>query len=301
MRTRIIIMWLSAALLTLFFSGCTRNGGADIGTRPTVTVSIPPQAFLLQKIAGNSLNINTMLPPGADAESYEPSMQAQRSLEESGEYAMVGTLPFEESMAPKLKNIYPQLVVSRTFVCAHPHHHHDEGEEHHHDHEGDDPHVWTTPRQLQIMADTLLQVAVRANPALRNQYVSNHTALSRELTRLQQQMTNDLSPLRGQAVVIWHPSLSFLAREYGFRQTAIQDGHKEPSPRQMADVVDEVKAHGAVAFFIEQEHSPRMAEALNADLQLPLIKTSLMQPDIIRSLYDLSRQLNSAYSQQSRQ
>ena len=52
-------------------------------------MSIPPQAFLLQKIAGNSLNINTMLPPGADAESYEPSMQAQRSLEESGEYAMV--------------------------------------------------------------------------------------------------------------------------------------------------------------------------------------------------------------------
>lgn len=97
MRTRIIIMWLSAALLTLFFSGCTRNGGADIGTRPTVTVSIPPQAFLLQKIAGNSLNINTMLPPGADAESYEPSMQAQRSLEESGEYAMVGTLPLKRA------------------------------------------------------------------------------------------------------------------------------------------------------------------------------------------------------------
>lgn len=293
--------WAIAAALmaALALAGCRRASGAD--DRPTVTVSIPPQAWMLEQIAGHDLKVNTLLPPGADAETFEPSMQAQRDLERSCEYAMVGTLPFEQAILPKLHGMYPDLLITETF---HPDAaEHDYGPQpltldsrlstHHHEHDhGVDPHVWTTPEHLQVMADSLLAAAIRANPSEAPKYRKNHVSLSRRLTGLQAQMERDLAPLRGRDIVIWHPSLSYMAEEFGFRQVAVQEGHKEPSPRRMGNVIDQVSRRGAVAFVIEKEHSPRMAEALNADMRLPLVHTSLMQPDIVAALSALSSQLS---------
>lgn len=276
-----------ALLLTL--TACRQT--PEAGRKPVVTVSIPPQAWMLGQIAGDDLEVNTLLPPGADAETFEPSMQAQRALEESREYAMVGTLPFEAALEPKLRGMYPDLRISEAFHTEAHGHEHEHGEhEHGHEH-GMDPHVWTTPGNLQIMADSLLQTAIRVNPASEARYRRNHAALSRQLVQLQEQMERNLAPLRGRDVVIWHPSLSYMAEEFGFRQIAVQEGHKEPSPRRMGRVIDEVRRDRAAAFVIEKEHSPRMAEALNADMRLPLVHTSLMQPDIVSALLRLSERL----------
>ena len=55
--------WAIAAALmaALALAGCRRASGAD--DRPTVTVSIPPQAWMLEQIVGHDLKVNTLLPP----------------------------------------------------------------------------------------------------------------------------------------------------------------------------------------------------------------------------------------------
>lgn len=286
------VIWMVILLVMPAITACRKPS-----EKPTVTVSIPPQAWMLSRIVGNDLEINTLLPPGADAETFEPSMQAQRALEESREYAMAGTLPFETALEPKLRGMYPKLTISKAFHCDTHCRAHEHGNEHEHEHEhehGVDPHVWTTPMNLQVMADSLLLTAIRINPAGSARYRRNHAELSRRLTQLQEDLERNLEPLRGRDVVIWHPSLSYMAMEFGFRQIAVQEGHKEPSPHRMGEVIDRVSRCGTVAFVIEKEHSPRMAETLNADMRLPLVHTSLMQPDIIDALLNLSRELNAA-------
>ena len=273
--------------------------------KPVVTVSIPPQEFLLKVIVGDDMEINTMLPPGTDAETYEPSIKAMRNLEKSSEYAMVGTLPFEQSLRKSLGTMYPSLHItdarSKFFLLseeeAHEtdgiHEHEEEHGHHAHNHE-EDPHVWATPRNIRAMADALLEVAIRVNPSHEDLYRKNHNALIQRIDSLQRSMERDLEPLKGKEVAIWHPSLVYMAHDFGFRQLSVQQGHKEPTPRRMAQAVDETRKHNVVALVVEAEHSPRMALNLNADMKLPVVKTSLMQPDIISSLSNLAKDLGNA-------
>lgn len=264
----------------------------NVRQRPVVTVSVPPQAWMLNQIAGNDIEINTLLKSGADPETFEPSMKDMRMLEESREYAMVGTLPFEQMQGKKLKAIYPSLTVATAFdsedECSHDEH----GE---HDHRHDfDPHVWTTPSNLAVMADSLLATAIRSVPSKAKVYRQNHRVLIQKIRLLQQEMEKSLSKLRGKYVLIWHPTLTHMSEEFGFRQLSIQEGHKEPTPQRIAMAMDVLRNSHAVAFVIEAEHSPRMAEAINSDLKFPMIHTSLMQPDIINSLKNLCHDLAKA-------
>lgn len=291
-------------LLSAFCGGCHSNydNKADNATSvPVVTVSIPPQEFLLRAIVGDDLEVNTMLPPGVDAEAYEPSVQTMCKLENSMAYAMVGTLPFEEDVAPKLKNMYPGLRISDArnllFIISEEESHHlheQEGEHHHcHDH-GEDPHVWTTPRNLKALADDLLAVAIQINPEKAQTYKKRHKALVARIDALQRRMASNLMPLSGRKVVVWHPSLAYLAHDFNFAQLPVQQGHKEPSPRQMAYAVEEANRGNAAALVVETEHSPRLAITLNRDMKLHVVKTSLMQFNIINALDSLALNLGNA-------
>lgn len=297
-----------ALVLFTVFPGCRHSGTGSAA--PVVTVSIAPQEWMLRLMTGGDIDINTLLPPGSDPETFEPSMQAMRSLEESGEYAMVGTLPFEIAVRDRLQRIYPRLRITDAtagmFLLADTHHHHSHsGDAAHHEHDGvedgavhehggADPHVWTTPRNLRAMADALLATAVRANPGGAARYRRNHAALCVRIERLQRSMESAMRPLRGREVVIWHPSLTYLAHDFGFCQLAVQQGEKEPTPRRMADIIDMVREYRGVAMVVENEHSPRMSLALNEDMKLPVVGTSLMQPDIITTLQNLADGLGKA-------
>lgn len=296
------VMILIAIMADWSLLSCTdsRTGKSDRGKK-VVTVSIAPQEWLLRQIVDDDLIINTLLPDGADPETYEPSMQAMRWLEQSREYAMVGTLPFEHMQQQKLSHLYPHLRLSRSDAGMHllygthrhdSHHEHHNHHGHHHDTLEADPHVWVSPANLRVMADSLLAVAVRVNPVKAPTYRQRHSALLSRIDSLQQYMAAKLAAMRGCDIVIWHPSLSYLAHDYGLHQVAVQQGHKEPAPRQVATIIDNVKRHGAALLILESQHSPHMTEAINADMQLPVVTVNLLAPDIITTLRNLTDRIS---------
>ncbi len=258
--------------------------------KPIVSVTIPPQAYILRQIAGEDIDINIMLPPGTDPESAEPLPEAMRKLEYSREYVMLGEYPFEQALRQRIASMIPQLQLV-SISCNTNHNH---GKEHEHNHESGDPHIWMSPESLHHITDVMYHTAVRCNPDAENRYRANATQLHTRIDAVRDTLSMLLAPLRGKSFVIWHPSLTYFAREYGIVQLPVESEGKETTPRQMMELIDKVRHDGAIAFVVEREHSPRMAEALNRDMQLPMIRVDLMQGDILASLVKLGRDLRSA-------
>ncbi|MDE7388627.1 MAG: zinc ABC transporter substrate-binding protein, partial [Muribaculaceae bacterium] len=71
-----------------------------------------------------------------------------------------------------------------------------------------------------------------------------------------------LGPLRGAAIVLWHPSLSYFAHDYGLRQIALGAEGREPSVADVKRLTDDVKRSGARVFLIQRDFDRNQADAI---------------------------------------
>lgn len=76
----------------------------------SVSVSVIPQAFFVQKIAGNLVEVNIMVQKGKSPETYEPSLKELQKLSESQIYFTIG-MPFEHAWLRRFESANPNLKI----------------------------------------------------------------------------------------------------------------------------------------------------------------------------------------------
>ncbi|MBQ3367714.1 zinc ABC transporter substrate-binding protein [bacterium] len=100
-----------------------------------VTVSIPPQAYIVKSVGKDKVRVNTMMEPSSTPETYEPGPKKMADLKDSALYLKIG-VPFEaasiEKLAADYKNIrFADMAKGINFRKMeghfHPHHHCDKG------------------------------------------------------------------------------------------------------------------------------------------------------------------------------
>ncbi|NDJ27813.1 hypothetical protein DMB95_05695 [Campylobacter sp. MIT 12-8780] len=101
--------------------------------KPIISVSIPPQSYFVQKIAGDSVEINEVIPPNTDEHNFDFKPSTMQKLEQSDIYFTIG-LEFEKPMIYKFKDSFKNLKIIDTRNDIKPlyttfeHSHHQEGE-----------------------------------------------------------------------------------------------------------------------------------------------------------------------------
>lgn len=119
--------------------------------KPMVSVSVLPQKYFVEQIAGDTLDVNVVVPKGASPATYEPKPKQMVNLQKSDIYFAIG-VPYEKIWVEKFRQIYPKLDIIKTdkgikkrIMKAHHHHHeahddHDDDAHHEHDDHDDDAH-----------------------------------------------------------------------------------------------------------------------------------------------------------------
>ena len=130
----------------------------SISTR-LVSVSILPQKYLTEQIAGDYLTVNVMIPPGMNPATCDLSTEQLKKLYDSDLCFTIGYLPFEQiHLFPVLENRPDIQIVNHSAnlqlihgSCGHTHAAGDE-------HDGVDPHIWLSPAHARTMATTVYEV-----------------------------------------------------------------------------------------------------------------------------------------------
>ncbi|MDC7223291.1 MAG: zinc ABC transporter substrate-binding protein, partial [Spirochaetales bacterium] len=125
---------------SLFASG----GQEEVSDKQTYFVSILPQAYFLERIGGDRIDVTVMVPPGKSPATYEPTPRQVVELGEATAFFTIG-VPFEQTFLPSLEGSLPNLPlidtsagIEKRFIEAHSH---DDEEGHDEDHhEGDEDH-----------------------------------------------------------------------------------------------------------------------------------------------------------------
>lgn len=270
-------IYLLAIILCL---GCGRRE-----SRRLLFVSVEPQRAILEEIVGDKYEVETILTPGMNPETFEPGIKARRKLESATAYFPTGMLPFEQKLATTLGNRLP--IVSTTagiepVYGTHSHNHGDDG--HGHSSEGNkgeaDPHVWTSVKNARLMAAEMVDFLKNTDPDNAGFYQANYLKLSNRLDSLDKAFALTLSqPDVQKSFAIWHPSLSYFARDYDLEQIAVGFENKEMPASKLKQIIEEARQDSVKVFFFQQEFDNRQAKTINAEMGTRLVTINPLDYD----------------------
>ncbi len=256
---------LLSLLLLFFVLGC--NSVKD--DTPAISVTIEPQRYFVEKITGNNFKVNTIVPPGTSPESYDPTPSQMVALGKSLLYFKVGYLGFENAWGKTLEENNTNVKVVNTsneivliegdehFIEIGEHQHHDG-----HDHQGVDPHIWSSPKSALIMAENMLNALVEIDVENQKVYRDNFTTLRAEIIEVDKKITSLLENAPVKSFIIYHPALGYFARDYNLTQYSIEFEGKNPSPQQLKQMIDFAKKQGIKTIFVQKGFDMKNAESL---------------------------------------
>ena len=295
--------------------------------RLNITVSILPQKYFVEKIGGDRVNVQVMVPEGSEAEVYEPKPQQLKDLSESDAYIAVGIL-FEELWAERLKTANSEMLltdgsdgIEKIEMVAHNHDHHDHGEEEHSDHGddheehsdhddheehgedehaghsdhgegfGEDPHTWLSPKLAKVHAQNIYDVLVELDPASEALFKENLDALLAEMDDLDQAIATELENLSSRSFLVFHPAWGYFAEDYDLEQIPIEVQGQDPSAAELAELIKVAEAENIKVVFAQYQFNSQPAETIASQIGGEVVFIDPLSADWANNLQEIATQI----------
>ncbi len=215
-----------------------------------IFVSILPQKFFVERIAGDLAEVDVMAGPGQSPETYEPSPRQLSRLSSADIYFSIG-VPFEKVWMPRIHVMNEHLIIVDTSKNAHALFSSREVE---------DPHIWVSPPAAIRIAEEMMETMVMVDPENTETYRQNYEHLVMDLERLDQEIRKILDGWLGKGkFLVMHPAWGYFAKTYGLTQIAIEKEGKAPTPRYLQKLIKRAREYKIQVVFIQQQHSGQLA------------------------------------------
>lgn len=252
---------LAMALLMVTLTGCANESESD---KPIVAVTIVPQATFVEAIAGDLVEVVTIIPPGSSPESYEPTPQQMTKIADAVVYFTIGVPAETGNILPNssedlnivdlvdsVNDVYPDLMFEED------------------DHSGRDPHIWLSLKRVKVMVTEIKDELVRLDPDNESTYTKNYDAYIAEISTVQEQATALLESKTVRSFIVYHPSWGYLADDFDLEMIALEESGSEASVSRIQEVIDFALENNIdTVFFQSQIHSSQvesLVDEINAD------------------------------------
>jgi zinc transport system substrate-binding protein len=194
---------------------------------------------------------------------------------------------FEDAWMPRLLAANPDLRVldAREGIELHAedehagHHDHDD-----HDHGDIDPHIWTSPRRVKVMAARIRDALIELAPGHAGAFDANFDRFAADLDALDSAIRARLAGLENRRFMVYHPAWGYFAEDYGLEQVAIERAGKEPGARALTTLIDQARREGIRIIFTEPQFNPASAKQVAAAIDGQVAVIDPLSGDYIANL-----------------
>lgn len=255
--------FFAVVVCSILFSSC-KNQKKTEGNR-IITVTIEPLRFFTEQIAGELFSVVCMVPKGSSPETYEPAPRQLVDLSNSEAYLKIGAIGFEQVWMDRLIDNAPKMKVFDTsegveFIrepeSVHGNHTHQGGIE---------PHIWSSPANARLITANIYKALCTLSPQDSVAFRERREVLDSIIDSTDRLIRESLSHGADSIFLIYHPALSYFARDYGLKQISIEHGGKEPSPAYLKSLIDFCRENKVRIIFVQREFDTRNAELIAAE------------------------------------
>lgn len=266
--TAVVRMSLVAVVMTamLGFAGCSQKASSE---KLTVVATIFPLADFVKNVAGDKVDIVTLLRPGDSPHTYEPSSRDMKAVTRARLLVINGAgLDFwveklKSAASDNLAVVDTSLVLEQEGLLLSGDEHEDEAD----DHGGTNPHYWLDPVLAQKQVEAIASALAEADPDNGDFYLDNAAAYVGELESLDEEIRETTGDFSSREFIAFHASWTYFANRYDLVEAAViqEAPGKEPSVAYIKGVVDLAKSLKVKAIFAEPQFSTDAAEAIASD------------------------------------
>jgi len=257
-------------------------------------VSILPEKTFVKAIGGEKVNISLMVLPGNSPHTYEPKPSQMKEIAQATLYFAIG-VEFENVWLDKFKDLNQKMQIvdlsegiEKLPMTAH--HDEDPADTHSKEQQGTDPHIWTSPENVKIIALHIYEALVKTDPANESYYKQNYTTFLSLIEKTDSKIKSILSvKAKGTKFMVFHPSWGYFAKAYGLVQLPVEAEGKAPKPRELIALIKEAREEEVKAIFTQPEFSDSSAKIIASELGIPVIKVSPMAPDWSENLIKIAK------------
>lgn len=263
-------MYRFIVILTIISLAATACGGQPVSPSGTsASVILTSTSFLAditRNIAGDRLQVEALLPIGADPHSYQPTPQDVTKIAQS-KLLIINGAGYEHFLEPLLENAGGEREVIESSAGVHPR-----------EEAGSvDPHMWLDPNNVILYVENIREALTHFDPAGADTYQANADAYTAELKNLDVWIVEQVKqvPVEKRLLVTNHEAFGYFAEHYGFTVagTVIESFSSDASPsaQQMATLIDQIKTSGAPAIFLDASDNTTLAEQIAAETGVRVI------------------------------
>ena len=246
-------IWLVISVLLFSACGSTSLKSDSGGERPVLTVTIEPLRYFTEAIAGTRFTVESIVPRGSSPETYDPTPSQLLALADSRAYLRIGYIGFEQVWMKRLMANAPDMPVFDT----------SKGVDLIVEDEGPEPHIWTSAVNARVIATNVAMALCALDSIHSSEYRHRCDSLITVINRTDSLCRSLLSgPDADRMFLIYHPSLSYFAHDYGLRQLPIEEAGKEPTPARLKELLDYCQREKVNVIFVQPEFDRRNAELI---------------------------------------
>lgn len=270
-----IVKSVLSAVAVLLVVSCGNKASED---KTVLAVSIEPQRQILEQIAGPGFHVETILGRGADPENFDPSTSQRLALDDADIYFPTGVLPFEITLKESLDSnteYVPTIGATQLIYGNHGHDHGSEACSHHHD-MAVDPHYWSSFEGAGNIAAIMYKALSEKYPNKGSEFSDRYTLFTDSLARLHNYIQQTIDNVNRRTFAVWHPSLSYFAREFDLKQLPLGVEGKDLSAKALAEAIDHARADSVEVFFFQPGIDSRQAEVMSRGIGSRLVPVNLL-------------------------
>ncbi|NLD48317.1 MAG: zinc ABC transporter solute-binding protein [Clostridiaceae bacterium] len=282
------ILFIMAALFGLIIVACSSQT-YETSNKLTIAVSIVPQETFVKEVAGDLVDVVTIIPPGKSPANYAPAPREIEKLSRADIYFTIDVPTEQSSILPKLKELNSDI---RIVDMA------DEVKKHFPEKELSpgqrDPHIWLSPKRAAVMVESMASELSNIDSKNSDIYKKNASNYIEKLKVLDKEVASLFDKLKNKTFIMYHPSLGYFADDYNLSMLSIQTEGKDAAPNDMQRVIDIAKKQEVKTVFYQTEIDSRQSQVLASEIGGKVVSIAPLSPEYISSLKKIAAEIYSS-------
>ena len=267
--TRITAL-LTAVATALCLCSCASQNEADNKDSQKLKIisTVFPPYDLARQIAGDNADISILLPPGSESHTYEPTAKEIIEIQNCDIFLYIGGE--NEQWAEKIisSNKSDSVKTVKLIDCVKTLEEaelHEEEHEVEHSHETDE-HIWTSPKNEQLMLTAVYDAICEADPENKAVYTKNKDSYNEQLTELDKAYKEAVGNAKNKTIIMADKfPFRYLAEEYGldfYAAFSSCSDESEPSAAAMTSLISKIKELKIPVVYYLEFSSTKVADTL---------------------------------------
>jgi zinc/manganese transport system substrate-binding protein len=258
-------MLVAAAMLALTAAPSQAQDQAKADAKVKVVATFSILADLVRNVGGDRVDVAALVGPNGDAHVYSPTPADAKTLA-AAQVVVTNGLGFEGWMERLVKASATKAAMVVASKGVKPRRSAGDDHGHGHSHGSSDPHAWQSVANVAIYVANIRDGFAKADPAGKATYEANATAYLAKLDALDRELKSEIAkiPADRRRIITTHDAFGYFRQAYGVDFIAPQgvSTESEPSARDVARIIAQVKKQKIPAVFLENVTEPRLLKRI---------------------------------------